>query len=306
MAGDASYPNVSLSLHYAGANLSTTFTDTSPTPKTLTAVSGAKISTAQSKFGGSAGLFNGSTDYLTTPSHAAFQFGTGLFSLDTFAYFAALPGSGVSMSLLQKGYVGGTNLEYAFSVLNTAGVYTIVLSLSTNGTAITTRASSAIALTATTWHHFEVCRDSTTIYFFFNGALVSSVADTTNIFAGAGVQSVAANPVGSGAFNGYLEETRVTKGVCRHTATFTPAVAANPDYAGQISGVVRDAAAALVARTVRAYDRTTGALTNSTTSSAVDGTYSMNFLTLDEMSVLCLDDAGGSLENDFVARVIPA
>jgi len=46
---------------------STTFTDSSLSPKTITRYGNAQIDTAQSVFGGAAGLFDGSGDYLTIP-----------------------------------------------------------------------------------------------------------------------------------------------------------------------------------------------------------------------------------------------
>jgi hypothetical protein len=62
---DPYFSNVSLLLHGDGANGSTTIVDSSPSPKTVTAVGNAQISTAQSKFGGSSLAFDGSGDYLT-------------------------------------------------------------------------------------------------------------------------------------------------------------------------------------------------------------------------------------------------
>ncbi len=48
---DQDYRNVSLLLHGDGTNGSTTIVDSSPTPKTVTAIGNAQLSTAQSKFG---------------------------------------------------------------------------------------------------------------------------------------------------------------------------------------------------------------------------------------------------------------
>jgi hypothetical protein len=65
---DPVFNNVSLLLHGNGTNGSTTITDNSPTPKTVTAVGNAQISTAQSKFGGASIAFDGTGDYLTDAS----------------------------------------------------------------------------------------------------------------------------------------------------------------------------------------------------------------------------------------------
>ena len=61
---DPYWDNVVLLLPMTGANGSTTFTDYSSTPKTITVNGNAQISTAESRFGGSS-AFSGSTGYLT-------------------------------------------------------------------------------------------------------------------------------------------------------------------------------------------------------------------------------------------------
>jgi hypothetical protein len=72
---DEYYDNVSLLLYGNGTNGSTTITDNSPSPKTVTAVGNAQISTAQSKFGGASIAFDGTGDYITVPDSSAFVLG---------------------------------------------------------------------------------------------------------------------------------------------------------------------------------------------------------------------------------------
>jgi hypothetical protein len=54
-----------LLLHFNGANGSATFTNSSSNARTVTPSGNAQISTAQSVFGGSSLLLDGSGDYLT-------------------------------------------------------------------------------------------------------------------------------------------------------------------------------------------------------------------------------------------------
>src|SRR3972149_9214360 len=61
-----------LLLHMDGANGSTTFTD--EMGQAVTANGNAQISTAQSKFGGASGLFDGTGDYLSVPASADWDF----------------------------------------------------------------------------------------------------------------------------------------------------------------------------------------------------------------------------------------
>ena len=86
---DQVFNNVSLLLHGDGTNGSTTITDSSLTPKTVTAVGNAQISTAQSKFGGASIAFDGTGDYLTVPDNADFEFGSGNFTIEGWIYSTA-------------------------------------------------------------------------------------------------------------------------------------------------------------------------------------------------------------------------
>jgi hypothetical protein len=85
-ATDTNINEVSLLLHGDGTNGSTTITDSSLTPKTVTAVGNAQISTAQSKFGGASILLDGSGDYLDVGSNSAFGYGLSDFTIETWVY----------------------------------------------------------------------------------------------------------------------------------------------------------------------------------------------------------------------------
>ena len=92
--GDVNYANVSLLLHADGVNNSTTILDNSSVPKIVATVGNAKISTAQSKFGGSSLVFDGVGDSLTVPSSTAFQFGASTpFTIEFWVNFSGYPTS---------------------------------------------------------------------------------------------------------------------------------------------------------------------------------------------------------------------
>ena len=69
-----------LLLHCDGIDGSTTFTD--ETGKTVTPNGSVQIDTAQYKFGGASGLFNGLTDYLSVADSEDWNFGTDAFTID--------------------------------------------------------------------------------------------------------------------------------------------------------------------------------------------------------------------------------
>ena len=85
--GDVYYPQTSLLMHFNGTNGSTTMTDNSKNNLTVTSVNGAAISTAQSKFGGSSVLFDGTNDYLTTNTNANLALESANFTIEGWFYF---------------------------------------------------------------------------------------------------------------------------------------------------------------------------------------------------------------------------
>lgn len=297
MSGDAYYQNVSLLLHCDGVMGGTTFTDNSPSPKTITVAGNAKIDTTQSKFGGSSAAFDGSGDYLTVTNNAGLQFGSGNFTLESWIWFVSASAAyGVidkRSALAARGialWVNNAVITFMAGDTNTSG-------WEVNLTA------SAVSINA--WHHIAATREGTTYRLFVDGVKVGESTwagtiadDASNILIG--------RQVSTSDFSGYMDDIRITKGVARYTADFTPPSAAFPNFAGQIAGTVLDDAGDPVARVVRAYRRDTGALVGNTTSDAGDGSYSMDFTTLDECTVICLDDAAGDDYNDLVLRVTPA
>ena len=299
MSGDAYYPNVSLLLHCDGTDGSTTFTDSSPTPKTVTASGNAHIETDQAKFGTASAYFDGTGDYCQIANNAALNnFGTDDFTIECWARFS---NTGSYYTLLSCWTTWNTSAAYELLATNTGRIVffggdSVPINIQSNiNTAITN-----------TWIHIAACRASGTTRLFVGGSSVGTPhVGSVSISNGAALK-IGASSDGSAGHNGYLDDIRITKGAARYTADFTPPTVAFPNFAGQIAGVITDDASDPVARVVRAYRRDTGALVGNTTSSAGDGSYSINLPTLDECSVIALDDASGDLFNDLIARVTPA
>ena len=101
--------SISLLLHGDGANGSTTFTDSSASPKTITRVGNTSISTAQSKFGGSSIYFDGAGDSLTAPASADFYLGS-TWTTSLWMYPTAIPTTGQAYCrFIMVGVNGATN-----------------------------------------------------------------------------------------------------------------------------------------------------------------------------------------------------
>lgn len=203
--------NTKLLLHCDGADASTTFTDSSVFGHTMTVAGNAQIDTGQSKFGGAAAQFDGSGDFLFVDGSADFAFGTGDFTVD----FWVRPAS------------AGTFFLYEGRGSSPAATEPVIYMLSgvlmfRNGN--TDRITGTTTLTANAWHHVALTRSGTSTRLFLNGVQEGSTyTDSTNYtvptnrpFFGMGQDSA------SGALNGHMDEMRVSKGVARWTANFTP------------------------------------------------------------------------------------
>jgi hypothetical protein len=214
---DPEFANVALLLHMDGANGSTTFTDSSGTPKTVTAVSPAAISTTQFKFGGASGLFDGTNGELTTNILGS-AFGTSDFCVEGWMW----PNSAGNGNF--RGIIGNGTGFGRFS-LHLDGNTPPRLRVFSDGVL---SSNSTTAVSTNTWSHFAFTRSGNTYRIFLNGVSVWSATES-------GLNLNTSDPIRIGfnspgaRWRGHLDEIRVTIGVARYTANFTPPTEAFPD-----------------------------------------------------------------------------
>lgn len=206
-------------LHCDGANNSTTFTDESG--KTWTASGNAVISTAQSVFGGAACAFDGNGDYITASDSADWAFGAGDFTIDFRVRFASLPTSGLSQYIYSQ-YVDTSN-RTGIVLFNSGGVYTWRF-FNQGGGAFTVIADAVHSgISANTWYHVAVSRSGNDYRWFVNGAQIGSTTTDADAHSDIAASAQIGRYDGTLAWlNGYLDEFRISKGIARWTANFTP------------------------------------------------------------------------------------
>lgn len=218
---DAFFGNVSLLLHGDGTNGSTTVPDTSGSPKTMTCHGGAQLATAQKKFGTASIKFAAAGDTISTPNDAAFQWGSGDFTIEAFVYPTAFTNS--------EGIVVGIALSGVDNLFEMWTDTSGHLKYQNHPNNLITSSST---LSLNTWQHVAVSRQGTTTRMFIDGTQVGSVADS---FAYAASPSYALAIGGDSAgasptqFYGYVDELRLTKGFARYTGAFTAPTAAFQD-----------------------------------------------------------------------------
>lgn len=260
MAGDANYPNVSLLLPFDGADGFSSAADLSSVPKTITFFGDAKISTTQSKFGGTSLYLDGSGDYLSVAHNPALSLVSGDWTIEAWIYIVALPASG-TMEIVNKDGVSGTSYSQFALAVTSAGKLTAFIGNGNGVSPTGTIYTGSTTITTGAWHHVAIVKNGSTFIGFLNGGQEWSAAAAT-MYEGSKALLIGyhTGQPGTAYFNGYIDDLRITKGIARYTANFTPPAAAFVAGMGQVSGAVHDDTGALCSRLVRAYRRDTGTL----------------------------------------------
>ena len=212
VGGDPHFSSVSLLLHGDGTSGSTTFTDNSPTPKTLTLGSSpVTLSTAVKKYGSSSMYVFGG--HLNAPTGVDFEFPDDL-TVEGWFYFVNSNDHGLF------GFGSSQNDANGGSAWVLGGSITFYWA---QGVRI-----SGPAITLNSWTHIAVTRSGGVWRMFVNGVVDGSYTNAVNV--NEGIFKIGANSLVNGKLSGYIDDFRVTKGVARYTANFTPPTAAFPDF----------------------------------------------------------------------------
>ena len=185
-------------------------------------VGNAQIDTAVKKYGTGSIKFDGTGDYLPTPSSEEFVFGTGDFTIEGWAYNAPNNHAGLfQISSTAGGLSPSLSNTLAVGMRTNSSVWQVYA----NGSAT----DATQTWSSNTWYHFAMVRNSGALKLYVNGTAVITIAsDTTNY--------TCSNLVVGGYYsttyllNGYIDDFRITKGVARYTSNFTPPTAALPKF----------------------------------------------------------------------------
>jgi hypothetical protein len=214
---DPQFTSVSLLLHGNGSNGSTTIVDSSRFAHAVTTFGNAQISTSQSKFGGASIAFDGNGDYLRVASTASLNFGNQPFTVEAFIYLPA--GFNSTGTLFSQRQGGGPT----FRIESTKALRAFSGDANLGDDVI-----SAATLSTETWTHVACTRQAGIYRLWINGTIAATSSAytgslpanlTTDIGARSGLEYLTGN----------IDELRVTLGVARYTANFTPPTAPFPD-----------------------------------------------------------------------------
>ena len=179
-------------------------------------VGNAQIDTTTKKYGTGSMEFDGTGDWLLVPDSPDQRLGTGNFTIECWLYLSA---TGTARGIVGK---GTSTTGWLFST-NTSNAVVFTYGTST--------ITSTGTVSGTTWYHIAVVREGTgsnqtKIYI---GGTNDGTGTVSTDFTQTNAAYVGANRTGGDPMNGYIDDLRITKGVARYTATFTPPTAAFPD-----------------------------------------------------------------------------
>jgi len=206
-------------LHFEGADGSPTFTDESG--KAWTRSGDAQIDTAQYVFGGASGLFDGTGDYISASDSVDWYLDDGsnsnYWTIDFRVRFNSDPGTGEVPFYEQ--YVDASNW-IRFNLYNN-----LLFFAQNIGGAVDLQVQKTWNPAGDTWYHVALVKNGTTGYLMFvDGTQVGTTeTKTINLSNFAGGVDIGRQRGGSlQYFNGWFDEYRISKGVARWTANFTP------------------------------------------------------------------------------------
>lgn len=268
MAKDSNFANVSLMLHCDGANGSTRIIDSSQYAHGILAFGNAAISTSGMRFGKPSLAFDGSGSYLVLPDSIPLEFGASSITLEfqvkttQTAVYACLMGRDT-----------GSFSEGSWAVLingSASGAVELWAADYSRGAPLLSASSAAI--NDGSWHHAAISRSGSMWRLFVDGVQLA-----INTFSGSFTNAdltinLGRQPGYSRDFAGNLAQVRITKGLARYTANFTPPSAPFLG-AGELSGVVLDASGNPAARLIRAVREDTGDFSGSVMSDGTTGEY---------------------------------
>ena len=187
----------------------------------------AKISTAQVKYGTGSMYFDGSGDYLTLTTAPLLQFGTGDFTIEMWMRRVA---KGTTQPMLISTYDSATWTGGLYICAGYTGYHNDKIFVGANNVANVLTSTTTIS--DNTWYHVALTRSSGVFRLFVDGALEATYTPGSNpTLNGQGTSTVIGSNLyapSSSHFNGYIDDLRITKGVARYTAAFTPPTAALP------------------------------------------------------------------------------
>jgi hypothetical protein len=162
------------------------------------------------------GYFDGTGDYLSVASNAAFNVSSNNVTAEAWVYLTSFNTSGSPfISTIWSLDSSGSNNTFSY-IYNTGSI-----AVGING--VNEIASSAGVILLNTWYHTAVVRNGSTTTIYVNGTSVAS--NTTSVWANTGSRPFLVGSTSQSAnyyLTGYISNVRFVNGTAVYTSAFTP------------------------------------------------------------------------------------
>lgn len=217
---DPYFYNVQMLLYMKGRNNTYVFNDSSSKARQGFLNGDTKISTEQSIFDGSSGKFDGNQDYIVFPPSNDFVFGVLPYTIEAWIYLPQAPSGNYAAIVDMRDNPAPTG---AILLAVNSSRQLVFYSLGAPSS------SGAEVITLQTWTHVAVSRDSSgRTGLYVNGVEAAFATDTSSKDQNGDIYIGRVYDNFHAGFNGYMSNLRITKGVGRYSASFTPSTTAFP------------------------------------------------------------------------------
>lgn len=177
---------------------------------TFTAQGNAQIDTAQSKFGGASGLFDGTGDFVTAPNSTDWDFGSATdFTISFWVRFNALGKDEVLLGPSDNS-TGGW-----FIYFNNGATGLSLVEIGVGTETLSWSPSTA------TWYHVALARSGSTLKAYIDGTTIGTYTNRNLDEDGFGL-GVGDAYSGVAPVDGWIDEFTLQNGTVRWTTDFTP------------------------------------------------------------------------------------
>jgi hypothetical protein len=160
------------------------------------------------------------------PDNDGFNFGSGDFTVEAYINLtASRPTGGETAAVVyaQCGNIASnSNRSHGLQIFNTSFIFYYTVN-GTDDLGVTWN----YTFNLNTWYHVAVTRSGTSVRGFVNGSQIGSTSTNSNTYNSGTLFYIGITDTSNNAFNGYLDDIRITKGFARYTANFTAPTSAH-------------------------------------------------------------------------------
>ena len=173
-------------------------------------------STTQVKFTDSKSMyFDGSGDYIKTSASTDYDLPTD-FTIEAWIHPTALSSNRLIVDTYNTSKAGSYQLYWRGTGSS--------LAFYSQGDGMVLQDPSSSSIFVNAWNHVAVSRSGTSAKLFVNGIVVDTATNSRDFTHGIPVAIGYQQATGTNYFAGYIQDVRITKGLARYTANFTPPI----------------------------------------------------------------------------------